>query len=176
MEGQLLVRGTDARRDSRDVYVEAAEANVDDAYRLAGYLLGDAAEAQDAVQEALLKAWRNWAGLRDVRAFRPWFKRIVINCCNDRLKGRRRVVDLEAAAELPAADVFAGMVARDQVGRAVGRLAPDHRTVIAFRYWEDMTLEQIAETLGLPLGTVKSRLHYALRALRTELGDSFDEA
>jgi RNA polymerase sigma-70 factor (ECF subfamily) len=68
------------------------------------------------------------------------------------------------------------MIAGDEIGRAVGRLGRDQRTVIALRYWEDMTLEQIAETLGLPVGTVKSRLHYALRALRTELGDSFDEA
>jgi RNA polymerase sigma factor (sigma-70 family) len=176
VEGQLLVRGAEAQLASRDAYIEAAEANVDDAYRLAGYLLGDAGEAQDAVQEALIKAWRNWAGLRDIAAFRPWFKRIVINCCNDRLKRRRRIVDLEAASDVAAADVFAGMVARDEVGRAVNRLAPDHRIVIALRYWEDLTLEQIAETLDLPLGTVKSRLHYALRALRAELGDSFDEA
>ena len=176
MEGQLLVTGSEARSRGRDAYVEAAEANVDDAYRLAGYLLGDAAEAQDAVQEALVKAWRNWAALRDIGAFRPWFKRIVINCCNDRLKGRHRVVDLEAASDLPARDAFAAMFARDQVGRAVGRLGRDQRVVVALRYWEDMTLEQIADTLVLPLGTVKSRLHYALRALRAELGDSFDEA
>jgi RNA polymerase sigma factor (sigma-70 family) len=167
---------TEAGPGASDSYVSAARANLDDAYRLAGYLLGDATEAQDVVQEALVKAWRNWAGLRDVGAFRPWFKRIVINCCNDRLKRRRRLVDLEAATELPAADTFAAMIAGDEVGRAVGRLGRDQRTVIALRYWEDMTLEQIAETLGLPVGTVKSRLHYALRALRTELGDSFDEA
>jgi RNA polymerase sigma factor (sigma-70 family) len=176
VEGQLLVRGTEARTEARDEYVGLAQANLDDAYRLAGYLLGDAAEAQDAVQEALVKAWRNWASLRSIEAFRPWFKRIVINCCNDRLKGRRKIVDLEAASELPGADAFAGMYARDEVGRAVGRLGRDHRTVIALRYWEDMTIEQIAETLGLPLGTVKSRLHYALRALRAQLGDSIDEA
>jgi RNA polymerase sigma factor (sigma-70 family) len=176
VEGQLLVTGTEVRSGGRDAYVEAAEANVDDAYRLAGYLLGDVAEAQDAVQEALVKAWRNWAGLRDVGAFRPWFKRIVVNCCNDRLKRRRRILDLEAASDLPALDAFAAMYTRDDVGRAVGRLSREHRVVVALRYWDDMTLEQIAETLGQPLGTVKSRLHYALRALRAELGDSFDEA
>lgn len=176
MEGQLLVTETGARSGPRDAYVAAAEANVDDAYRLAGYLLGDAAEAQDAVQEALVKAWRNWSSLRDIEAFRPWFKRIVINVCYDRMRDRRTIVDLEAASEVEAADTFAAMLAGDEVGRAVGRLSRDQRTVVVLRFWSDMTLEQIGETLGLPLGTVKSRLHYALRALRAELGDSVNEA
>jgi RNA polymerase sigma-70 factor (ECF subfamily) len=69
VEGHLLVTEREAGPGARGAYVSAALANLDDAYRLAGYLLGDAAEAQDAVQEALVKAWRNWAGLRDVGRF-----------------------------------------------------------------------------------------------------------
>jgi RNA polymerase sigma-70 factor (ECF subfamily) len=176
VEGQLLVKGTESRAGATDDYVAAARANVDDAYRLAGYLLGDAAEAQDAVQEALVKAWRNWSSLRDVEAFRPWFKRILINVCYDRMRARRKIVDLEAAADLESKDTFAAMLAGDEVARAVGRLGRDQRTVVVLRFWSDMTLDQIGETLGLPLGTVKSRLHYALRALKAELGDSFNEA
>jgi RNA polymerase sigma-70 factor (ECF subfamily) len=176
VEGDILMSEARVRTGPKDDYVSAAEANVDDAYRLAGYLLGDAAEAQDAVQEALVKAWRNWASLRDVAAFRPWFKRILTNVCNDRLGRRRRMVDLEAASGVEARDTFAAMLAGDEVVRAVGRLGRNQRTVVVLRFWNDMTLEQIGETLGLPLGTVKSRLHYALRAIRAELGDSFDEA
>jgi RNA polymerase sigma-70 factor (ECF subfamily) len=79
------------------------------------------------------------------------------------------MVELDAAGDVESSDVFGSMVEDDAVAAAVARLSPDHRIVIALRYWRDLTLEQVAETLGLPLGTVKSRLHYALRALRSEL-------
>jgi RNA polymerase sigma-70 factor (ECF subfamily) len=79
------------------------------------------------------------------------------------------MVDLDAAGEVESFDSFGSMVETDEVAAAVARLEPEQRIVIALRYWRDLTLEQAAETLGLPLGTVKSRLHYALRALRSEL-------
>jgi len=86
------------------------------------------------------------------------------------------VLGLDAAGDVESADPFGSMFAGDEVAGAVGRLSPDQRIVIALRFWRDLTLEQVAETLGLPLGTVKSRLHYALRALRQELGGTIDEA
>jgi RNA polymerase sigma-70 factor (ECF subfamily) len=79
------------------------------------------------------------------------------------------MVDLDEAFGVESDDAFAAMLAGDEVGAAVARLSRDHRIVIALRFWRDLTLEQVAETLGLSLGTVKSRLHYALAALRTEL-------
>jgi RNA polymerase sigma-70 factor (ECF subfamily) len=79
------------------------------------------------------------------------------------------MVELDAASDIESADPFGSMFAGDEVAGAVARLGSDHRIVIALRFWRDLTLEQIAETLGVPLGTVKSRLHYALAALRTEL-------
>ncbi len=152
-------------------YVWAARRHLDAAYRLAGYLLGDATEAEDAVQDALVKAWRRWSDLREPAAFGPWFDRIVVNVCRDRMRRHRtlRMVELVAAGEVESFDSFGSMIETDEVAAAVARLAPDQRIVIALRYWRDLTLEQAAETLGLPLGTVKSRLHYALRALRSEL-------
>jgi RNA polymerase sigma-70 factor (ECF subfamily) len=178
VEGRLVVTPGEALTGASLDYVHAARAQVDDAYRLAGYLLGDATEAQDAVQDALVKAWRRWPSLRDPEAFKPWFDRIVVNVCRDRMRQHRtlRMVELDAAGEVESADVFGSMLVGDEVASAVARLAPDHRIVIALRYWRDMTLEQVAETLDLPLGTVKSRLHYALRALRAELGGTDDEA
>jgi RNA polymerase sigma-70 factor (ECF subfamily) len=168
----LIVTQPDAREGASLDYVRAARAEVHDAYRLAGYILGDATEAQDAVQDALIKAWRSWPSLRQPEAFGPWFERIVVNVCRDRLRRHRtlRMVDLEAAGEVESADAFRSMLTEDEVAGAVARLGPDQRIVIALRFWRDLTLEQVAETLGLPLGTVKSRLHYALAALRTELG------
>jgi RNA polymerase sigma-70 factor (ECF subfamily) len=172
VEGQLVVKSDEGAFDGAPAdYVRAARTRVDGAYRLAGYLLGNATEAEDAVQDALVKAWRNWPALRDPAAFGPWFDRIVVNVCRDRMRRHRtlRMVELDAAGDVESSDVFGSMVEDDAVAAAVARLSPDHRIVIALRYWRDLTLEQVAETLGLPLGTVKSRLHYALRALRSEL-------
>ncbi len=172
MEGQLIVTQQGALDGASYQYIRAARAEVNDAYHLAGYILGDATEAEDAVQDALVKAWTNWPRLRDPEAFGPWFERIVVNVCRDRLRRHRtlRMVELDDAGEVESADVFGSLFEEDEVGAAVARLGPDHRIVVALRFWRDLTLEQVAETLDLPLGTVKSRLHYALRALRTDLG------
>ena len=171
MEGHLIVTQPDALSGASFDYVRAARVEAADAYRLAGYLLGDATEAQDAVQDALIKAWRSWPNLRNPEAFGPWFERIVVNVCRDRMRRHRtlRMVDLDAAGEVESADPFGSMFAGDEVAGAVARLRPDHRIVIALRFWRDLTLDQVAETLDVPLVTVKSRLHYALAALRTEL-------
>lgn len=171
MEGHLIVTQQDALDRASYDYVRAARAKASDAYRLAGYLLGDATEAQDAVQDALVKAWQRWPSLRDPEAFGPWFDRIVVNVCRDRMRRHRtlRMVELDTAGEVESADTFASMQLGDEVAGAVARLGPDHRIVIALRFWRDLSLEQVAETLDLPVGTVKSRLHYALAALRTEL-------
>ncbi len=172
MEGNLIVTRLEATEGAGADYVRAAREGVPGAYRLAGYILGDACEAQDAVQDALVKAWQNWSSLRDVDAFGPWFERIVVNVCRDRLRRHRtlRMVDLDAAGEVEGDDAFQPMFVQNEVAAAVGRLTADQRIVIALRFWQDLTLEQVAERLGLPLGTVKSRLHYALRALRPALG------
>jgi RNA polymerase sigma-70 factor (ECF subfamily) len=175
MEGQLAVAiANGSPAIVADEYVAAARANVHAAYLLAGYILGDGMEAQDAVQDALVKAWRNWSSLRQVDSFEPWFRRIVVNVCRDRLRRHRtlQMVDLTAAAEVASDDAFASMLEGDSVVRAVTRLSPDQRIVIALRYWHDLPLEQVAETLGVPLGTAKSRLHYALAALRSEMKET----
>jgi RNA polymerase sigma factor (sigma-70 family) len=173
MEGQFVVKGETADLDASLAYSGAARANVANAYRLAGYLLGNAVDAQDAVQEALIKAWRSWASLRDPDSFAPWFDRIVLNVCRDRMRRHRtlKMVELEAAAEVESDDAFAAMFAGERIAQAVGRLSPDHRAVIVLRYWRDMSLEQVARVLDVPLGTVKSRLHNALLALRADLRD-----
>jgi RNA polymerase sigma-70 factor (ECF subfamily) len=171
VEGHPIVFERNAHDGAAYDYTRLARVEVHDAYRLAGYLLGDATEAQDAVQDALVRAWQGWGSLRDPEAFKPWFDRIVVNICRDRMRRHRtlKMVELDAAGEVESGDTFASMLADDEVANAVARLAPDHRIVLALRFWRDLTLEQVAETLGLPLGTVKSRLHYALRELRTEL-------
>ena len=154
-------------------FVRLVKPELPGAYRLAGYLLRDATEAEDAAQEAIAKAWESWAKLRDEDRFAAWFGRIVANVCQDRLRQRRgiRVLELNeaVASDVHARDAFRDALARDEVGRLVRSLPPDQQMVVALRYWRDLSLDDIAERLDLPLGTVKSRLHYAMRSLRKEL-------
>jgi RNA polymerase sigma factor (sigma-70 family) len=151
-------------------FVDQAERVLDDAYRLAGYLLGDSTEAQDAVQDALTRSWQAFATLRDQERFEPWFDRILVNICRDRLRKRRgvRIEELDEDLSVFTDDPFKAAIARNEVASLLHVLNPDQRVVVALRFWRDLSLQQIADLLGVPLGTVQSRLHYALRALRDE--------
>jgi RNA polymerase sigma-70 factor, ECF subfamily len=156
---------------ARGDFVRLAGRHLDSSFKLAGYLLGDAGEAEDAVQESLLRAWRAWSGLRDAESVGPWLNRIVVNVCRTRIQARRRVrvLALDDGLGTEAVDPFRAVLTRDAVGRALDRLTPEQRVVVVLRYWRDMPLESIAATLEVPLGTVKSRLHYAQRLLRAEI-------
>jgi len=165
----------DARARAFTVLAEHA---LDRAYRLAAVILTDALEAEDAVADAALAAWRSFGSLDDPARFDAWFGRIVLNGCRDRLRRRKRrpIVDLGAMIEtLPddrsSADVSTAHAERDAIGRAVTHLDPDHQVVLALRFWADLDVETIAQRLGIPTGTVKSRLHSALRRLRQALDD-----
>lgn len=149
---------------------------LDRAYRLAGFILGDAREAEDATQDALMRAWRQRRSLRRLESAQAWFDRILVNVCRDRLRRRRPIVrwtDVDAdGAASAATDHFAAMLARDAVLRAISTLSPDHRIVLVLRFWADLPVEAIAERLHVPAGTAKSRLHYATQALRDALEPS----
>lgn len=153
------------------------EGQLDRAYRLATVILGSGLEAEDAVADAALAAWRSRGRLRDADRFEAWFGRILVNGCRDRLRSRRR----RPVAELPAAEIgrrsatggagdFRDAVhARDAMNRAFETLEPDERIVLALRFWHDLTVEAIAERVGIPAGTVKSRLHHATGRLRAAM-------
>jgi RNA polymerase sigma-70 factor (ECF subfamily) len=172
--GRLIVdtRSTSGPAETDAVrFVRLTDAQLGRAFRLSGYLLGDAAEAEEATQEAILHAWRAWPKLRDAGRFGAWFDRIVVNVCRDRIRRRHGIRLVELSDEgASAPDPFAAWLAQDTVGRALAHLPLDQRMVIVLRYWGDLSLDEIAYRLAIPLGTVKSRLHYALRALRTAIG------
>jgi len=94
-----------------------------------------------------------------------------VNTCIEHLRrqARRPQSTLPEDADIADRDTLAGSVARDAIGRALGRLTPEHRAVVVLRFWADLSTDAIAERLGVPAGTVRSRLHYALGALRAEL-------
>jgi RNA polymerase sigma-70 factor, ECF subfamily len=159
--------------DTHQEFMRLADAALLGSYRTAAYVLGDRTEAEDAVQEALVLAWRGWPKLRDVARFEAWFDRILANVCYERLRGRKRSPTEALTPETTATgtDSFAAAIARDAIGRAMHNLTPEQRIVVVLRYWRDLSIEEIAERVRIPSGTVRSRLHYGLRTLRSELDD-----
>ncbi len=144
---------------------------LDAAYRYATLILGDPTEAEDATHEAALAAWRRFADLRDPDRFDAWFGRILVNACRDRLRARRRTLHeiLGDEAVGSTADSTDAIASRQALGQALRSLSVDHREVIVLRFYADLTVDQIADRTGVGSGTVKSRLHYALRHLRDAL-------
>jgi RNA polymerase sigma factor (sigma-70 family) len=136
------------------------------AFRLANCILRDPIEAEDAVQEAALRAWARRGDLRDPGRVDAWFSRIVVNVCRAELGRRARPRPVTAEAAFSADD---GPALRDEVGRAVASLTPDEQLVLALRFGRDMTIPQIAAHTGIREGTVKSRLHSAQEHLRASL-------
>jgi RNA polymerase sigma-70 factor (ECF subfamily) len=141
------------------------------AYRIAGLFLGNAQDAEDATQDALLRAWQSASSLRDPARFDAWFDRILVNACRDRLRrrGRVRFITLEGEAARAGADPFGELLERDDVLRRLTTLDDDLRLVVVLHYWGDLRLEDLAERVGWPVGTVKSRLNRALKTLRADV-------
>jgi RNA polymerase sigma factor (sigma-70 family) len=153
-------------------FLRLANGELDRAYRMAGLILGDQQEAEDATQDALLRAWRSAGSLRDPAGFQAWFDRILVNVCRDRLRRRGKVRLITIDDGLSAStdrDPFRTIFDRDEMLRAMASLDDDHRIVIVLHYWADLTLEGVAERVGWPVGTVKSRLHRGLATMRRRL-------
>jgi RNA polymerase sigma factor (sigma-70 family) len=108
---------------------------------------------------------RAWGTLRDPARFEPWFDRILINTCRNRLRSRREATDISEEIAFATGDAYRQADDRDALGGAIAALSPDHKVVIALRFYRDLAVEDIAVRLGIPAGTVRSRLHYALRQL-----------
>jgi RNA polymerase sigma-70 factor (ECF subfamily) len=156
--------------DSRaEKFGRLVDRRLNDAYRLAGYILGSAPDAEDAVHEAVIRGWQAWGDLRESERFEPWFDRIVVNVCRDRLRRRRvvRFVALDEGLGAHVKDPFEAALARVEVDRLIAVLDAEQRAIVLLRFWRDLPVDEIAARLGMPAGTVKSKLHYALRALRT---------
>lgn len=134
------------------------------AYRVATLILGDPSEAEDAAQEAFLRSWQRWNRLRDPERAGAWFGRILVNICRDRLRARK-TTRVRWRADQPA-EAATDPGEREALLQAIGKLTPDQRIVVVLRYYVDLPLEGIAERTGVPVGTVKSRLHHGLQAIR----------
>jgi RNA polymerase sigma-70 factor, ECF subfamily len=168
-----VVADVAARARALDAFEAMSQRCLDESYRLAAVILGDQVEAEDVVHDAVLLGWRRFGSLRDRAKFDAWFGRIVLNLCRDRLRERRRGGVREAALgaeiERRRTDDYGQVARRDAIAAAFAKLGPDFQVVVALRYYRDLQLDAIAELLGIPAGTVKSRLHTGLRRLKTEL-------
>ena len=162
-----------AQEGDHDAFAALAGAAIDRLDTAARLVLRDPERARDAVQEALVRAWRDLRGLRDPDRFEAWLHRLLVNACYDELRtSRRRPIEVELTTiDHPhVADDAGGMAVRDEIERAFRRLDVDQRVVVALHYYLDLPLPEVAATLGVPLGTAKSRLHRGLGTLRRVLG------
>ena len=161
-----------ARRGDRQAFAElirASGARLDATARL---ILRDPDLAQDAVQETLIRAWRSLPGLRDPATFDHWLHSLVAHACIDLVrKRRRRVIEVELSPihDAPTRDGVALIADRDQLDRVLARLEPEARAVVVLHFYLDLPLPRVAEILGIPLGTAKSRLHRSLGAMRSAM-------
>jgi RNA polymerase sigma-70 factor (ECF subfamily) len=146
---------------------------VESGLRLAVGMLGDRALAEDAVQDAMVLAWRRISGLRDAAALRLWFLAIVANRCRDARRARWWSVLKRAELRAAAWDTSDRGALLD-LRAALARLGVEQRLVIVLHYYFDLSLDDVAEVAGVRLGTVKSRLHRGLQELRSSMAATED--
>jgi RNA polymerase sigma-70 factor (ECF subfamily) len=167
---EALVR--DAATGDRDAFAALAEPRLDRMYATATLILRDRSRAEDAVQDALVRAWRDLPRLRDARRLDAWLRRLLVNACRDESRrGRRHEANLRLLpdhdGQVPAeADAIPE---RQAMAEAIATLSLDHRAVVVHHYYLGLSLPEIADALDIPVGTVKSRLHHARRALRSQI-------
>jgi RNA polymerase sigma-70 factor (ECF subfamily) len=161
-----------AQQGDREAYVDLIHARMDQLFVLAHRILRDVDRAEDALQDALVIAWRDLRGLRDPDRFDAWLQRLLINVCiGQATRERRRTANLRVLpVDGPTApDQLLSVADRDLLERGFRRLPPEQRAILVLHHYLGYAPSEIAETLGIPAGTARSRLHHAHRAMRAAL-------
>jgi RNA polymerase sigma factor (sigma-70 family) len=162
-----------AREGDHVAFSSLAASSIARLYGVARVILGNAERAEDAVQDALVLAWRDIAGLRDLDRFDAWMYRLVVRACyREAGRSRRRaVVELRLLPtdERGSIGVESAVVERDRIDRGFRRLAPDQRAVIVLHHQLGLPLAEVAEILDVPIGTAKSRLFRAMQTIRSAI-------
>ena len=169
MDTDLVVR---AQHGDEEAFASLAVAVGDRLHAVSHRILRDIDLAEDATQQALLDIWRDLPQLRDPARFDAWSYRLLVRACY--AEGRRTRqwapnLRLLPADEPAGPDATSSVVDRDQLERGFRRLSIDHRAVVVLHHYLDLPLEMVADVLGVPIGTVRSRLHHAMRGLRAAL-------
>ena len=159
-----------AQRGDREAFGVLATGIGERMRRVAYGILRDVHLAEDATQQAALDMWRDLPQLRDPERFDAWSYRVLVRACHAERREARRWLSASPSVFAAAhGDAFATVVDRDQLERAFRRLSVDQRAVVVLRHYVDLPLDAIAEALDVPTGTVNSRLHRAMDALRAVL-------
>jgi RNA polymerase sigma-70 factor (ECF subfamily) len=161
-----------AKRGDHDAFVVLVSGAFDGIYALAQRILRDVDLADDAVQECLVSAWRQLPRLHDPDRFDAWLRRLLVNACYDESRRTRRrsaAIRMLPVDHLGGRDMSADVADRDELDRGFRRLSMEHRVVLVMTHYLGMRAAEIADTLGIPLATVQSRLHYGMQALRAVL-------
>jgi RNA polymerase sigma factor (sigma-70 family) len=169
LQADLVAR---ASKGDQDAFATLAKQHADRCYALAYRILRDQQRAEDAAQQALLGAWRDLPRLKDPERFEAWLHRLVVHACYAEARGDRRWaarVRLISTEPRLDPDTATAVAARDELERGFRRLSPEQRAVVALHHYLGYPLTEIAATLGIPVGTVRSRLHYATRQLRAAI-------
>lgn len=160
-----------AQRGDREAFASIAFEVSDRLMGLAHRILRDHGAAEEALQVALLRIWRDLPSLRDPDRLDAWAAQVLVRACQDILRRARRSgrpVPL-FHDEVSVNDASSAVADHEELERAFATLSADHRAVVVLHYYRDLPLSDVAATLSVPLGTVRSRLHYARRALRSAL-------
>jgi RNA polymerase sigma-70 factor, ECF subfamily len=160
-----------ARHGDREAFGQLAAGEVDRLNAIARLVLRDPDLAEDAVQEALVRCWRQLPKLREVERFDGWLYRILVNAAQEELRRRRRFqVAVQSVDREPTiADRAPDVADREELERGFSRLSVEHRAVVVLHHYVGLPLPEVAAALGIPAGTAKSRYHYAMAALRAAL-------
>jgi RNA polymerase sigma-70 factor (ECF subfamily) len=173
-EGQAVDRDLveQAQAGDQSAFMALVRTRGDRLFSIAQRILRDVDRAEDALQDALVIAWRDLPSLRDPDRFDAWVHRVLTNVCiAQATRERRRAANLRVLPlEGPAGpDDLAGVVDRDQLDRGFRRLTPEERAILVLHHYVGYAPSEIAELLGSPPGTIRSRLHHAHRAMRAAL-------
>ena len=161
-----------AQRGDQSAFVDLVRLHGDRLFAIAQRILRDVDRAEDALQDALVIAWRDLPGLRDPDRFDAWIHRLLTNVCIAQARReRRRTTNLRLLPQdsPAAADDMLSVGDRAQLDRGFRRLSPNERAILVLHHYVGYAPSEIAEMLGIPAGTVRSRLHFAHRAMRAAL-------